>query len=154
MAVRAVRVAPGTAAAPVGPVVGGAPVHPGVVVPGADPVELADAIEAHEEDWEEEEEEPDPGTATTARELSRSCHISLVAGIIAILLAGLGLVPPVIWTSLPALVAGLVAVYAGLVGLGETGSRSGRWRGRGEAVVGIGLGSLGMFLPRVLQLLL
>ena len=80
------------------------------------------------------------------------CRTSLVLGIAALLLAGLGLVPPTFWTSLPALVAGLVAVYTGLVGTGETGATSGRHqRGRGEAMTGIGLGTLGMFLPRLLQ---
>ena len=69
----------------------------------------------------------------------------------ATLLAGLGLVPPVIWTSLPALVAGLVAVYTGLVGIGETSSKG--LGGRGKAMVGIALGTLGMFLPRMLQML-
>ena len=66
--------------------------------------------------------------------------------------AGLGLVPPVIWTSLPALLVGLVAVYTGLVGISETGSKG--LRGRGKATVGIALGTLGMFLPRMLQMLL
>ena len=56
-----------------------------------------------------------------------------------------------IWTSLPALVAGLVAVYTGLVGIGETSSKG--LGGRGKAMVGIALGTLGMFLPRMLQML-
>ncbi len=73
-----------------------------------------------------------------------------MTGIISILLAGLGLVPPVIWTSVPALMVGLVAVYTGLVGISDTRSSSGRV----EAMVGIGLGTLGMFLPRMLQMLL
>ena len=51
------------------------------------------------------------------------------------------------------LVAGLVAVYTGLVGAGETGTTSGEHlRGRGEAMAGISLGTLGMFLPRLLQM--
>ena len=114
-------------------------------MPEADPVELDEATTedaSEEDDWDEDE----PVGAS-----SKSCGISLAAGIIATLLAGLGLVPPVIWTSLPALVAGLVAVYTGLVGIGETSSKG--LGGRGKAMVGIALGTLGMFLPRMLQML-
>ena len=137
-------------------------------MPEADPVELdeATAEDASEEDASEEgaseedeadeeddwdEDESDAGPDESAGASSKSCGISLTAGIIATLLAGLGLVPPVIWTSLPALVAGLVAVYTGLVGIGETSSKG--LGGRGKAMVGIALGTLGMFLPRMLQML-
>lgn len=124
-------------------------------LPETEPVELADATGAPEDNWNEgeageDEDEPDPAPAARPRKSSRSCRISLVTGIISILLAGLGLVPPVIWTSVPALMVGLVAVYTGLVGISDTRSSSGRV----EAMVGIGLGTLGMFLPRMLQMLL
>ena len=124
-------------------------------MPEVEPMELDEATESDipEEDEEDEEgdwDEDEP--AESVRASSKSCGISLAAGIIATLLAGLGLVPPVIWTSLPALLAGLMAVYTGLVGIGETGSKG--LRGRGKATVGIALGTLGMFLPRMLQMLL
>ena len=124
-------------------------------MPEADPVELDEATaedvsaEDAEDDWDEDES--DVGAAEPVGASSKSCGISLAAGIIATLLAGLGLVPPVIWTSLPALLAGLVAVYTGLVGIGETRSKG--LAGRGKAMVGIALGTLGMFLPRMLQML-
>lgn len=133
-------------------------------MPEVEPMELDEATESDipEEDEEDEEdredEEGEEGDwdedepAESVRASSKSCGISLAAGIIATLLAGLGLVPPVIWTSLPALLAGLMAVYTGLVGIGETGSKG--LRGRGKATVGIALGTLGMFLPRMLQMLL
>ena len=123
-------------------------------MPEADPVELDEAtaedISKADEAADWDEDESDEPTAPLGAS-SKSCGISLAAGIIATLLAGLGLVPPVIWTSLPALVAGLVAVYTGLVGIGETGSKG--LGGRGKAMVGIALGTLGMFLPRMLQML-
>ena len=136
-------------------------------LPEIEPVELAEAVDDDDQtDWEasdgegrnggqqrEWNEETDSDGAESISPRSRSCRTSLVLGIAALLLAGLGLVPPTFWTSLPALVAGLVAVYTGLVGTGETGAASGRHqRGRGEAMVGIGLGTLGMFLPRLLQM--
>ena len=120
------------------------------VLPDDAPVELDEATRDEDPDEPERESEPkDPD-----RILSRSCRISLVTGSIAIPLAGLGLVPPVFWTSLPALAVGLVAVYTGLVGISETRSASRRRRGALEAVIGISLGTLGMFLPRMLQLLI
>jgi hypothetical protein len=120
------------------------------VLPDDAPVELDEATRDEDPDEPERESEPkDPD-----RVLSRSCRISLVTGSIAIPLAGLGLVPPVFWTSLPALAVGLVAVYTGLVGISETRSASRRRRGALEAVIGISLGTLGMFLPRMLQLLI
>ncbi len=119
-------------------------------LPDDDPVELDEAT--RDEDPDELEREPEP--TDPGRVLSRSCRISLVTGSIATPLAGLGLVPPVIWTSLPALAVGLVAVYTGLVGISETRSASRRRRGALEAVIGISLGTLGMFLPRMLQLLI
>ena len=127
-------------------------------LPGMPEVEPMELDEATESDIPEEDEEGEEGDwdedepAESVRASSKSCGISLAAGIIATLLAGLGLVPPVIWTSLPALLAGLMAVYTGLVGIGETGSKG--LRGRGKATVGIALGTLGMFLPRMLQMLL
>ncbi len=122
----------------------------GPELPDDAPVELDEATRDENLDEPERESEPkDPG-----RVLSRSCRISLVTGSIATPLAGLGLVPPVIWTSLPALAVGLVAVYTGLVGISETRSASRRRRGALEAVIGISLGTLGMFLPRMLQLLI
>ena len=122
----------------------------GPVLPDDAPVELDEATRDEDPDEPERESEPkDPD-----RVLSRSCRISLVTGSIATPLAGLGLVPPVIWTSLPALAVGLVAVYTGLVGISETRSASRRRRGALEAVIGISLGTLGMFLPRMLQLLI
>ena len=121
----------------------------GPELPDDAPVELDEATRDEDPDEPERESEPkDPD-----RVLSRSCRISLVTGSIATPLAGLGLVPPVIWTSLPALAVGLVAVYTGLVGISETRSASRRRRGALEAVIGISLGTLGMFLPRMLQLL-
>ena len=133
-------------------------------LPKIEPVELAEAVDNDDRtDWRESDgEQQDEGGRETDSDgtepvspRSRSCRTSLILGIAALLLAGLGLVPPTFWTSLPALAAGLVAVYTGLVGTGETGASSGRHlRGRGEAMVGIGLGTLGMFLPRLLQMLL
>lgn len=138
-------------------------------LPEIEPVELAEAVDNDDraewrksDDGERDGEQQDEGDGETDSEgaesvspKSRSCRTSLILGIAALLLAGLGLVPPTFWTSLPALAAGLVAVYTGLVGTGETGVSSGRrLRGRGEAMVGIGLGTLGMFLPRLLQMLL
>ena len=138
-------------------------------LPEIEPVELAEAVDNDDraewrksDDGDQDGEQQDEGNGETDSEgaesvspKSRSCRTSLILGIAALLLAGLGLVPPTFWTSLPALAAGLVAVYTGLVGTGETGVSSGRrLRGRGEAMVGIGLGTLGMFLPRLLQMLL
>ena len=138
-------------------------------LPEIEPVELAEAVDNDdraewrksddgEQDGEQRDEgdgETDSDAAESVSPRSRSCRTSLILGIAALLLSGLGLVPPTFWTSLPALAAGLVAVYTGLVGTGETGASSGRrLRGRGEAMVGIGLGTLGMFLPRLLQMLL
>ena len=120
-------------------------------LPELDPVELAVATETDIPEEDEEESETE-AVETVQQDSSKSCRISLVAGSLATLLAGLGLVPPVIWTSLPALLVGLVAVYTGLVGISETGSKG--LGGRGKAVVGIALGTLGMFLPRMLQMLL
>ena len=117
-------------------------------LPEIEPMELAEATEV-----ETGGDDPEQASMVTGQNLSRSCRTSLVTGIAATLLAGLGLVPPVIWTSLPALLAGLVAVYTGLVGAGETRSSPDRLRGWREAVIGIGLGTLGMFLPRLLQML-
>ena len=136
-------------------------------LPEIEPVELAEAVDDDDRtDWEvsdgekpdgekqpEWDEDTDSDNGEPGSPRSRSCRTSLVLGIAALLLAGLGLVPPTFWTSLPALVAGLVAVYTGLVGTGETGTTSGEHlRGRGEAMAGIGLGTLGMFLPRLLQM--
>ena len=136
-------------------------------LPEIEPVELAAAVADDDRtDWErsdgekpdgeqqpEWDEDTDSDNGEPGSPRSRSCRTSLVLGIAALLLAGLGLVPPTFWTSLPALVAGLVAVYTGLVGTGETGTTSGEHlRGRGEAMAGIGLGTLGMFLPRRLQM--
>ena len=136
-------------------------------LPEIEPVELAEAVDDDDRtDWErsdgekpdgeqqpEWDEDTDSDNGEPGSPRSRSCRTSLVLGIAALLLAGLGLVPPTFWTSLPALVAGLVAVYTGLVGAGETGTTSGEHlRGRGEAMAGIGLGTLGMFLPRLLQM--
>ena len=147
-------------------------IEAGPQLPEIEPVELAEAVTDDEAGWEENDgtgwdedrpEERDGQADSDGAEsrptvsnipLSRSCRTSLLLGIAALLLAGLGLVPPTFWTSLPALAAGLVAVYTGLVGTGETGTASGSLRGRGEAMVGIGLGTLGMFLPRLLQMLL
>jgi len=132
----------------------------GPELPDDDPVELDEANRDEDPDEPERESEPtdpdpDPDPDRDPdRVLSRSCRISLVTGSIATPLAGLGLMPPVIWTSLPALVVGLVAVYTGLVGISETRSASRRRRGALEAVIGISLGTLGMFLPRMLQLLI
>ena len=138
-------------------------------LPEIEPVELAEAVDNDDRtEWRESDggehdgEQQDEGGGETDSDAnesvsprSRSCRTSLILGIAALLLAGLGLVPPTFWTSLPALAAGLVAVYTGLVGTGETGASSGRrLRGRAEAMVGIGLGTLGMFLPRLLQMLL
>jgi len=120
-------------------------------MPEVEPIELDEATETDIPE-EEDEDESDAKPVEPDRASSKSCGISLAAGIIATLLAGLGLVPPVIWTSLPALLAGLIAVYTGLVGIGETGSKG--LSGRGKASVGIALGTLGMFLPRMLQMLL
>ena len=117
-------------------------------LPEIEPMELAEATEV-----ETGGDDPEQASMVTGQNLSRSCRTSLVTGIAATLLAGLGLVPPVIWTSLPALLAGLVAVYTGLVGASETRSSPDRLRGWREAVIGIGLGTLGMFLPRLLQML-
>ena len=117
-------------------------------LPEVEPMELAEATEV-----ETGETDPEQAPIVTGQKLSRSCRTSLITGIAATLLAGLGLVPPVIWTSLPALLAGLVAVYTGLVGASETRSSPDRLRGWREAVIGIGLGTLGMFLPRLLQML-
>ena len=136
-------------------------------LPEIEPVELAEAVDDDDRtDWErsdgekpdgeqqpEWDEDTDSDNGEPGSPRSRSCRTSLVLGIAALLLAGLGLVPPTFWTSLPALVAGLVAVYTGLVGTGETRTTSGEHlRGRGEAMAGIGLGTLGMFLPRLLQM--
>ena len=136
-------------------------------LPEIEPVELAEAVDDDDRtDWEvsdgekpdgekqpEWDEDTDSDNGEPGSPRSRSCRTSLVLGIAALLLAGLGLVPPTFWTSLPALVAGLVAVYTGLVGTGETGTTSGEHlRGRGEAMAGISLGTLGMFLPRLLQM--
>lgn len=148
-------------------------IEAGPQLPEIEPVELAEAVTDDEAEWAESDgtewdegrpEEADeqqadsdgvePGPTVSDIPLSRSCRTSLLLGIAALLLAGLGLVPPTFWTSLPALAAGLVAVYTGLVGTGETGTASRGLRGRGEAMVGIGLGTLGMFLPRLLQMLL
>lgn len=85
---------------------------------------------------------------------SRRCRASLILGVLAMLLAGVGLLPPEFWTRLPALIAGLAAVYAGLVGIGEIRSVSRPATGRFEAIFGIGLGTLGMFLTRILDALL
>ena len=127
-------------------------------LPDDDPVELDEATRDEDTDEAEHEPEYEPEYESEPtdpeRVLSRSCRISLVTGSIATPLAGLGLVPPVIWTSLPALAVGLVAVYTGLVGISETRSASRRRRGALEAVIGISLGTLGMFLPRMLQLLM
>ncbi len=117
-------------------------------LPEVEPMELAEATEV-----DIGGDDPKQASIVTGQKLSRSCRTSLVTGIAATLLAGLGLVPPVIWTSLPALLAGLVAVYTGLVGASETRSSPDRLRGWREAVIGIGLGTLGMFLPRLLQML-
>ena len=122
-------------------------------LPEVEPMELAEATEVEATEVETGEDDPEQASIVTGQKLSRSCRTSLVTGIAATLLAGLGLVPPVIWTSLPALLAGLVAVYTGLVGASETRSSPDRLRGWREAVIGIGLGTLGMFLPRFLQML-
>ena len=127
-------------------------------LPEIEPMELAEATEVEATEVETTEvktggDDPEQASMVTGQNLSRSCRTSLVTGIAATLLAGLGLVPPVIWTSLPALLAGLVAVYTGLVGASETRSSPDRLRGWREAVIGIGLGTLGMFLPRLLQML-
>lgn len=121
-------------------------------LPEVEPMELAEATET-ETGWNGSENDREQAPMVAVRTLSRSCRTSLVTGIAATLLAGLGLVPPVIWTSLPALLSGLVAVYTGLVGASETRSSPDRLRGWREAVIGIGLGTLGMFLPRLLQML-
>jgi hypothetical protein len=121
-------------------------------LPEVEPMELAEATEI-ETGGDGTGDDPEQASIVTGQTLSRSCRTSLVTGIAATLLAGLGLVPPVIWTSLPALLAGLVAVYTGLVGASETRSSPDRLRGWREAVTGIGLGTLGMFLPRLLQML-
>lgn len=122
-------------------------------LPEIEPMELAEATEVETTEVETGGDDPEQASMVTGQNLSRSCRTSLVTGIAATLLAGLGLVPPVIWTSLPALLAGLVAVYTGLVGASETRSSPDRLRGWREAVTGIGLGTLGMFLPRLLQML-
>ena len=122
-------------------------------LPEIEPMELAEATEVETGGDETGGDDPEQASMVTGQNLSRSCRTSLVTGIAATLLAGLGLVPPVIWTSLPALLAGLVAVYTGLVGASETRSSPDRLRGWREAVIGIGLGTLGMFLPRLLQML-
>ncbi len=122
-------------------------------LPEIEPMELAEATEVETGEVETGGDDPEQASMVTGQNLSRSCRTSLVTGIAATLLAGLGLVPPVIWTSLPALLAGLVAVYTGLVGASETRSSPDRLRGWREAVIGIGLGTLGMFLPRLLQIL-
>ena len=122
-------------------------------LPEVEPMELAEATEVETTEVETGGDDPEQASMVTGQNLSRSCRTSLVTGIAATLLAGLGLVPPVIWTSLPALLAGLVAVYTGLVGASETRSSPDRLRGWREAVIGIGLGTLGMFLPRLLQML-
>jgi hypothetical protein len=122
-------------------------------LPEIEPMELAEATEVENGEVENGGDDPEQASMVTVQNLSRSCRTSLVTGVAATLLAGLGLVPPVIWTSLPALLAGLVAVYTGLVGASETRSSPDRLRGWREAVIGIGLGTLGMFLPRFLQML-
>lgn len=144
------------------------------VAPLDDPVELDDLDQAHaqsppgpeidedsgdggddpsaELEWPNKDSEDDPAVEPISR--SSRCRTSLVLGVLAILLAGVGLLPPEFWTRLPALIVGLAAVYTGLVGLGELRAASKPVNGRGEAMSGIGFGTLGMFLTRILDALL
>jgi len=105
-------------------------------------------------DLDESWQQPETAASPDNRPMSRSCRVSLIAGVASLLLAGLGLVPPIIWTSLPALLVGLLAVYTGLVGSSESSGTASRFRGRQVGLAGAALGVVGIFLPRLLQVLL
>ncbi|MDP7275845.1 MAG: DUF4190 domain-containing protein [Planctomycetaceae bacterium] len=146
------------------------------VSPLSEPIELDDLVKSHAEsppgpetdqdiDDGQDEETAEPmgpdkdedgknDWAGKPADRSRRCRASLILGVLAMLLAGVGLLPPEFWTRLPALFAGLAAVYTGLVGIDEIRSASRPATGRLEAISGIGLGTLGMFLTRILDALL
>lgn len=96
---------------------------------------------------------PKPAGEATAVELPRRCRVSAVLGVLAVPLAGLAIFPPPFWTRLPAMILGLAAVYTGLVGLGEVRATNGPRAGRGLAIIGIVLGTVGMFLFTLLEAL-
>lgn len=89
-----------------------------------------------------------PGEPTLS-ECSRRALLSLAAGLLSIPAAALTVLDNVVW-NLPALVLGFGAVLTGLAALGEIRRSSGEQTGRGLALAGIVLGSIGMFLGPVI----